>query len=825
MNFNELQPDILGLQEDAINLLEQTDVLINQASGELQELINKVSKEADQETDTKELKVYKKSEISASLKNLKNLELRMTVAATAKSGKSTFINAISGQNILPSRQIPMTALPTEIVFSNESIVPKLTLHEDILSTLKQIIHGIEEELRKSESQNHNNLTEDLLHKFPEVEDLIEKIKSHTLIFNKEVNSTLEINRILTDLNDTIRVGRELCSHLTAQISDCTIIPRIEVSFCDILRIQINKNTDDRNYEFHKSKLVIVDTPGSNEFIQENNNELWISIISELGKSLIILFIIDSNQLPIKDLITFKNKVQEILEKSEKRDFYVLVNKIDQNVREEDTLKPEKLLKKVATLFGVNQIDITNRVFATSGVWAFTAVSFLENVQNLSDDQVPGNIEAHKDATQRLLKETRPAEWKRQLPILTKEELQKSANDLLEESGFEPFLNGVLQILMIESVPRIVLGALARTLVSLKNFSEQIQIQDAINKAQKDSKQIQYHIEILEKKLHQIEQIKDDQSLRQEQEKIKICLEEKIDKILQKIKNGSMKKLKDKGEELEFSILKIQEHQGNKVTLEEQILDESDSKSKFIVSLSKYVDSKDSKIRGKDLIVCKNKNSFDELTLHIVNEIKDVLKKEVSNDKKKDFEKIYNDKFKLLNDLLFKATNEIVNDVTTEFKKALNITINPPVFSDILEDFNVEISPDNPKNNRNIFSVVFNFSKQIWQTLKSLILQEPQESGEEYCFNVEKAYSPDLTSIFTDIKKDLINRVDEDIERYISSFYREIDEWLKTYQSSLILAKIKKDGNRLNYKDFGEKVNELKTRIKRRLVFAESLMKK
>jgi ABC-type thiamine transport system ATPase subunit len=51
----------------------------------------------------------------------------MTIVAPTSAGKSTVINAIAGQDLLPRRNDPMTVLPTEIVFSREVENPKLIL--------------------------------------------------------------------------------------------------------------------------------------------------------------------------------------------------------------------------------------------------------------------------------------------------------------------------------------------------------------------------------------------------------------------------------------------------------------------------------------------------------------------------------------------------------------------------------------------------------------------------------------------------------------------------------------------------------------------------
>ena len=72
----------------------------------------------------------------------------MAIVAPMKAGKSTIINAIIGQEILPSRNSAMTTLPTEIIFDAERTEPVLDLSAEVLSvfekTLLALRHKIED---------------------------------------------------------------------------------------------------------------------------------------------------------------------------------------------------------------------------------------------------------------------------------------------------------------------------------------------------------------------------------------------------------------------------------------------------------------------------------------------------------------------------------------------------------------------------------------------------------------------------------------------------------------------------------------------------------
>ena len=73
--------------------------------------------------------------------NVKNLELRMCIVAPMKAGKSTIINAILGQNILPTRNAAMTVIPTEVVLKvvqpNGNVEkPSLLMEKELIEQIK-----------------------------------------------------------------------------------------------------------------------------------------------------------------------------------------------------------------------------------------------------------------------------------------------------------------------------------------------------------------------------------------------------------------------------------------------------------------------------------------------------------------------------------------------------------------------------------------------------------------------------------------------------------------------------------------------------------------
>ncbi len=104
---DSLKPTIQEMQKDVIDLLKEISDLMNRASITL-----------DSENNEHKYRKFQQ-EIITAVTNVKELKLRMAIVAPMKAGKSTIINAIVGQEILPSRNAAMTTLPTEIIFSAE----------------------------------------------------------------------------------------------------------------------------------------------------------------------------------------------------------------------------------------------------------------------------------------------------------------------------------------------------------------------------------------------------------------------------------------------------------------------------------------------------------------------------------------------------------------------------------------------------------------------------------------------------------------------------------------------------------------------------------
>lgn len=257
--------DIQNLQKNAIELLSEVSSLMQQAISEFgSNLLSQKYGNFQQEIDNETEKV-------------KNLELRMAIAAPMKAGKSTIINAVSGYSLLPTHEAAMTTIPTEIIFNAKLSEPILLLSQGNYKIFQQTVQEIKDEIQK---RGIEKILEDIK-RFPqktELEKLIKKIQENFSIF-LETRGGEKIVDTLTDLNHIIRLCR--CLELPDPLRHLSDIPRIQTSFWQ---------SQDKCQQEIPGSLVIVDTPGPNE--AGENNRLWKVVTTQLRASSLVLIVLN-----------------------------------------------------------------------------------------------------------------------------------------------------------------------------------------------------------------------------------------------------------------------------------------------------------------------------------------------------------------------------------------------------------------------------------------------------------------------------------------------------------------------------------------------------
>src|SRR5919199_4832026 len=131
-----LKPNVQELQRDVIDLLEQISTLMGRASTAL-----------SSDSSGEKYAAFQQ-EVTKAARNVEDLELRMAIVAPMKAGKSTIINAIVGQEILPNRNAAMTTLPTEIIFDAKLTEPLLSFSPEIQHVFQNTFFRLQQKIRE-----------------------------------------------------------------------------------------------------------------------------------------------------------------------------------------------------------------------------------------------------------------------------------------------------------------------------------------------------------------------------------------------------------------------------------------------------------------------------------------------------------------------------------------------------------------------------------------------------------------------------------------------------------------------------------------------------
>ena len=501
-----LKPNVQELQGQVIDLLEQVSDLMSRASTQLWFEDGSESK----------YKTYQE-QVDKEYRKVENLELRMAIAAPMNAGKSTIINAIIGQELLPSCATAMTTLPTEIVFKANATESILKLSPRIRSAFQEAFLALKQ---KIDVQGISKVLEDTA-EYPHLADLLHKIHNMTdFPVSVEISGRDEVNKKLTDLNHIIR----LCSILDLSedplksLNDTDIPPRIETPFW---RSQQNEQPQ------KLGNLVIIDTPGPNEAGVSNKLESVVS--TQLWNSQLVLIVLDFTQLKAEAAEKIKYEVDKVIRTRGKKNLYVLVNKVDQ--RRKGDMDTEKVGKFVADNLKLLDDNDTDRVFEISARQAFCSSAFFREAQQHSDVK-------ESETAKALAQELWSVDWEEELENATVEELQRKAERLWKRSGFAPFLEKAISAIMAEVAPRCMESALNLCLVRLQGLCEDTKLRQS--GIAKKAEELQGGIEALNAELSNLQKCRG--SLDGEVSKIKKRLRQTVNENIERLRRDVRKQL-------------------------------------------------------------------------------------------------------------------------------------------------------------------------------------------------------------------------------------------------------------------------------------------
>ena len=424
------------------------------------------------DADTKQEKEYVPQSIIGRLQqlyyNIENLQLRMCVVAPMKAGKSTIINGILGQSVLPTRNVAMTVIPTEVVLnvskesSSTQPAPYLSLDQQLINELWSMQNEVREYLKK------NGL--DRVATLPHLTEFATEIQngSDDLQMLEQMYSGVDlIRKKLQHINDLIRLHELLLPSETNRKSRSLfhVLPRITAPYTALG----NENSTNQSM----GNLVIIDTPGANE--DTTTSFLKELVERELNKAAVILVVLDFTVLNTKADRMIKDEIDKIRQSKRNGDdaLFALVNKVDQ--RRKADMKPDEVRDFVKTHLKIGQNDqnsiMENRVFEVQALRALLAKQFFLEVEAVGDSAKPFKIDELPSGSD-FVAEAYGATYDEKLER-SKDDVTKDATTLWGKSGYEKFLNEAIETLIKRAAPRIIESALCSIHFNMRELRENL----------------------------------------------------------------------------------------------------------------------------------------------------------------------------------------------------------------------------------------------------------------------------------------------------------------------------------------------------------------
>ena len=740
MSSDDLKSDIYAIQQSVVDVLTQVRDLMNYASQKLESSSGKERRYAE----------HAKS-IENEITKVKNLELRMAIAAPMKAGKSTIINAIVGQDILPSRNAAMTTLPTEIVFSKDVTEPKLKLRYqldpesddfvDIYSVLRRSWRKLQEQIS---TIGIDQASEDIA-EYPHLQDLLRYVNdSPEIAFLSEVSGTEAIQKSLTDLNDLVR----LCSVLVPSdrlLPSLASVPRIEVPFLD----------ENSGLKLDSvGKLVIVDTPGPNEAGDLNLGNV---VKLQLEASSIILLVLDYTQLNAEAAEKVRSDVDKVSNIRGKDSIYILVNKIDLRKTDKDMTK-EQVLEFVQNKFSIQ--GSSDRVFEISASRAAYASNFW-------NEKKQGSVTPQEMKTSDLLgMQYYGDSWRKKFQKkVDMDDMEEAANDVWNESGFAEFLEKAIAVLMAQAAPRTLSSALNDASGRLKDLQDKTNIQKG-SFGQEVAK-LKAEIDAIEDKLRKLNDCRD--KLKEEVARLRFSLEQKLSSNLVYMQLQSREELKRVFGRKEYSEAGVVKKAGLGI-----------NKLLSLLSGQDYQGTGEIKFKSAN-----EANRFVETATASVKMIVNDLMSDAREDAWREVKSLRN----RIEKLLRTKTKPIIEQAQRRLSKQFDVTLElPEMFDEInLEDVSLDIQAKSRSREYTEYQTV---RERRWYTLwlyehtKQVPVSRTERffvvSVDEVNQNVEES----IEGAVTKVKQQVFKYLEQDFQMEMDRYFLELDQLLKGYEESL-----------------------------------------
>ncbi|CAK5461409.1 Dynamin-type G domain-containing protein [Escherichia coli] len=275
-------------------------------------------------------------------------EMVLAVVGTMKAGKSTTINAIVGQEILPNRNRPMTSVPTLIRHVPGKTEP--VLHLEHIQPVRNLLITLQEKLATPAGQQ----VAQTLQQTGDTRELLDILTDDGWLKN-EYHGEEEIFTGLASLNDLVRLAAAMGSEFPFdEYAEVQKLPVIDVEFSHLVGMDECQGT-----------LTLLDTPGPNEAGQP---QMEVMMRDQLQKASAVLAVMDYTQMNSKADEEVRKELNAIADVSVYR-LFVLVNKFDEKDRNGDGA--DAVCQKVPAMLNSDVLP-ASRVYPGSSRQAYLA---------------------------------------------------------------------------------------------------------------------------------------------------------------------------------------------------------------------------------------------------------------------------------------------------------------------------------------------------------------------------------------------------------------------------------------------------------------------
>ncbi len=310
---------------------------------------------------------------------VENLEMVLAVVGIMKAGKSTTINAISGSEILPNRNQPMTTLPTVIRHCRGRKNPVLTFAKR--QPVEAMVNEVKKKLRELDQLDSLSMIN--LNSEKDGQSLISNILNHRFgSFKERYEGQKEIFAFLQKLNDLVRLAQDPYINIEFPIEEyenLNDLPTIEVEFIHLSSLR----------EVAKGTISLLDTPGPNEYGQ--GDKLRKILDAQIARASAVLMIVDYNNLKSEAEGEIRDRLEEQSGLISDR-LFTIVNKFDQ--KDTNSMSEEEVKQYVAGTLMQGKIS-HGRVYpasARNGYLANRARQEMDENGNLPDEDENGWVD-------------------------------------------------------------------------------------------------------------------------------------------------------------------------------------------------------------------------------------------------------------------------------------------------------------------------------------------------------------------------------------------------------------------------------------------------